>query len=195
MATRSVTRTNGGNVTWLILAIRALTVAGLVAASHTAGCENKPSSPASRQAPKDTKVTISDKTFTLETALTPSKQFQGLSGRTDIPADGGMVFVFPSAQDRYFVMRDCPVAIDIVFLDSMMKVTAQHEMVPETPRSEAEKVLFNGSNQAYEDRLTRYHSKFPAQYVLEFKGGTIKQLNLKEGQKVELDPDLRKWAR
>ncbi|XVJ58519.1 MAG: DUF192 domain-containing protein [Tepidisphaera sp.] len=184
-------------MTWMILVLRALTVAGVIAASHTAGCEQKPaSSSGARQAPKETKVAINGKTFTLETALTPTKQFQGLSGRTDIPADGGMVFVFPTAQERYFVMRDCPVPIDIVFLDSMMKVTAQHEMVPETPRSEAEKVNgINGTNEQYEARLARYHSKFPAQYVLEFKGGTLKQLNIKEGQKIELDPDLRKWSR
>jgi uncharacterized membrane protein (UPF0127 family) len=132
----------------------------------------------------------------METALTPSKQFQGLSGRTDIPADGGMVFVFPRAEERYFVMRDCPVPIDIVFLDAKMRVTAWHEMQPETPRTEAEKVLDqSGSNQGYELRLKRYHSKFPAQYVLEFKGGTVKGLNLKEGQVIELDPDLKKWTR
>jgi uncharacterized membrane protein (UPF0127 family) len=187
---------NGGNVTWIYILIRAMGIAGLAAASHTAGCEGQTTKPSATTAPKDTKLTIADKTFTLEAALTPTKQFKGLSGRTDIPSDGGMIFVFPSAQERYFVMRDCPVAIDIVYLDAKMNVTAMHEMVPEPPRSEAEKVLDqNGTNRAYEDRLHRYHSKFPAMYVLEFKGGTIKGLNLKEGQKLQIDPELRKWAR
>ena len=190
-------RMNGGNVTWVYILIRAMGIAGLAAASHTAGCEGQSAkTPATNTAPKDTTVTIAGKSFTLETAFTPSKQQKGLSGRTDIPSDGGMIFVFPFAQERYFVMRDCPVPIDIVFLDAKMKVTAQHEMLPETPRSEAEKVLgANGSNEEYEARLKRYHSKFPAMYVLEFKGGTIKGLGLKDGQKIEIDPDLKKWSR
>ena len=188
-------RMNGGNVTWLYILIRAMGIAGLAAASHTAGCEGKTTTPASNTAPKDTKITIAGKTFTLETALTPSKQFKGMSGRTDIPADGGMIFVFPSAQERYFVMRDCPIPIDIVYLDAKMKVTAQHEMVPEQPSTEAEIATVTDGTNAYEKRLNRYHSKFPAMYVLEFKGGTIKALNLKEGQKIEIDPDLRKWSR
>ena len=187
---------NGGNVTWVYILIRAMGIAGLAAASHTAGCEGQAAkTPATNTAPKDTTITIAGKPFTLETAFTPSKQFKGLSGRTDIPSDGGMIFVFPFAQERYFVMRDCPVPIDIVFLDAKMKVTAQHEMVPEPPSTPPELVTDKDGSNAYEKRLKRYHSKFPAMYVLEFKGGTIKGLNLKEGQKIEIDPDLKKWSR
>jgi uncharacterized membrane protein (UPF0127 family) len=187
---------NGGNVTWVYILIRAMGIAGLAAASHSAGCEGQSAkTPASNTAPKDTTVTIAGKAFTLETALSPTKQFKGLSGRTDIPSDGGMIFVFPTAQERYFVMRDCPVPIDIVFLDAKMKVTAQHEMVPEPPSTPAELVPDSDGRNAYERRLKPYHSKFPAMYVLEFKGGTIKGLNLKEGQKLEIDPDLKKWSR
>jgi uncharacterized protein len=181
-------------MTWLVIVIRAAVLAAVAAvgSSPLTGCEGK-AAPAKREAPKDTQVTIAGKTFTMETALTPSKQFQGLSGRTDIPADGGMVFVFPRAEERYFVMRDCPVPIDIVFLDAKMRVTAWHEMKPEPVRTEAEK---DGAGaQAYEARLVKYHSKYPAQYVLEFKGGTAAGLGLKEGQEIKLNPDLKKWAR
>jgi uncharacterized membrane protein (UPF0127 family) len=184
----------GGLMTWLVIVIRALVLAAAAAGmSPLSGCEGKATPAKKNEPPKSTSVTVGGKTYALETALTPSKQFQGLSGRTDIPADGGMVFVFPRAEERYFVMRDCPVPIDIVFLDAKMRVTAWHEMKPETPRTEAEKS--GPAAQAYEQRLVKYHSKFPAQYVLEFKGGTVKGLNLKEGQVIELDPDLKKWTR
>jgi uncharacterized membrane protein (UPF0127 family) len=69
-------------------------------------------------------------------------------------------------------------------------------MKAEAPRTPAETPLdARGVNDQYEARLARYHSGFPAQYVLEFKGGTIKGLNLKEGQKIDIDPDLKRWAR
>src|SRR3954469_19885695 len=66
---------------------------------------------------KDTKfedVKISGKTFHLELALEQDKRFKGLSDRESIPADGGMLFVFPQPVTSSFVMRDCPVPIDII---------------------------------------------------------------------------------
>ena len=176
-------------------AVLAVTAAGSSVPMH--GCE-KPGNkaPATATPPATSPVTIAGKTFTLECALLPSKQFRGLSGRTDIPADGGMIFVFPRAEERYFVMRDCPVDIDIIFLDAQMKITKFHEMKVEPPRSAEETPNdTRGVNDKYESRLARYHSGFPAQYALEFKGGTIKGLNLKEGQKIDIDPDLKRWAR
>lgn len=152
---------------------------------------------------KDTKVTIGGKSFTLELALDDKTRFQGLSGRTEIKPDEGMLFIFPRAEERYFVMRDCPVDIDIIFLDGVMKITAMHEMKPEDPRKDDEKQLESApgipewarTNRKYEERLKRYYSKFASQYVIELKGGTLKGLGLKEGQKIELDPALKKWVR
>lgn len=194
-------RTQLTDTGWLVRTLvrtALLAAAGAGSSGPLHGCE-KPSGSKPVQgtsAPTTTRITISGKPFNLECALVPAKQFRGLSGRTDIPADGGMIFVFPRAEERYFVMRDCPVDIDIIFVDAQMKITAMHEMKKGPERTEAEKVLDSrGVNDEYEKRLIPYHSKFPAQYVLEFKGGTLKQLNLKEGDKLEIDPDLKKWAR
>lgn len=186
---------------WLIRTLvrtALLAAAGAGSSGPLHGCE-KPSGPkpsATATAPTTTAITISGKTFNLECALVPAKQFKGLSDRTDIPADGGMIFVFPRAEERYFVMRDCPVDIDIIFVDAQMKITATHEMKAGPVRTEAQKVKDSrGVNEEYERLLTPYHSKFPAQYALEFKGGTLQALNLKEGDKLDIDPDLKKWAR
>src|SRR5690349_15624292 len=62
--------------------------------------------------PRYADVSIDGKKFHLELALDQEKRFKGLSGRDQIPENGGMLFVFPAAQELGFVMRDCPVDID-----------------------------------------------------------------------------------
>jgi hypothetical protein len=142
------------------------------------------------------RVTISGRTFNLELAIDEEKRFRGLSGREVIPADGGMLFVFPRPMATWFVMRDCPVPIDIIFLDPTGRITAMHEMQPDPPRAENEKELdppFSGApawswvNQAYEERLSKFPSKYAAQFAIELKGGTLPSLNLNAGDKIELD--------
>jgi uncharacterized membrane protein (UPF0127 family) len=173
------TLTHGGVGSVLLLAVAA--AAALLA---TRGCDNKESVGAAVAT-----VSLGGKSFHLELALDQETRFKGLSGRTFIEPDGGMLFVFTRPLRLDFVMRDCPIPIDIVFLDGSGRITATHEMTPEPPRSEVEKVIdpATGANQAYEDRLKRYSSGFDAQFVIEIRGGTLKTLNLKRGDKVNLD--------
>jgi len=150
------------------------------------------------------KVTISGKEFKLELANTDETRFKGLSGRATIPADGGMLFVFPArgVQTHGFVMRDCPAPIDIIYLDASGRIVAMHKMVPEPPRTAAEKVLkqvpgypaWTATNEDYEKRLRQYSSGFPSQFVIELAGNTLDSLNLKAGQKIELPFDRLKKA-
>lgn len=145
-------------------------------------------------------VTISGKTFELERADTGETRFHGLSGRSSIPANGGMLFVFPARQvQRHgFVMRDCPVAIDIIYLDVAGRIVGMHKMVPEPPRSEAEKAIDpeTSVNAAYEARLKKYNATYPAQFAIELAGNTLDSLKLKDGDKIDLDLDrLKKLAK
>ena len=48
----------------------------------------------------------------IEIADTPAAREQGLSGRTEIPEDYGMLFVFPDKGDYGFWMKDLMVSID-----------------------------------------------------------------------------------
>lgn len=194
------------NMTVAAVVLKALCVGSLAGGIAAAGgCDEVGSADPSKrkEPPKDTKVNIGGKSFTLELAIDDKTRFQGLSGRKEIKPDEGMLFIFPRAEERYFVMRDCPVDIDIIFLDGVMKITAMHEMKPEEPRKDDEKELepapgvpeWARTNRKYEERLKRYYSKFASQYVIELKGGTLKGLGLKEGQKIDLDPSLKKWVR
>lgn len=159
-------------------------------------------SPAADEVRKES-VTLGGRTFKLELALDHKTRFKGLSGRSEIAEDGGMLFAFAQPQKRlYFVMRDCPVPIGIIFLDATGRIVAMHEMTPEAPRTDEEKILspqregdppWAWINADYESRLKRYPSRHDAQFVIEIKGGLLEGLKLEDGQRINLD--TRKLAR
>lgn len=154
----------------------------------TGGCGQQQSSAASNVE----SVKIDDEWFHLELALDPATRFKGLSDRTHIDEDGGMLFVFPRAAVQAFVMRECPIPIDIIFLDPAGRIVAMHQMVPEDPRREDEPETDNPGADKYEQRLKRYSSKFAAQFVIELAGGTLDRLEIAEGDLIKLDTDALK---
>ena len=135
-------------------------------------------------------VKIKGKTFTLDLAADNPTRMLGLGGREVIPEDGGMLFVFPESRGLRFVMRDCPVAIDVAFLDPEGVVTAVHHMPPEEPQGPEE------TDMLYENRLAKYSSRFAAQFAIELKGGKMEELGIKAGDKIDLDlARLKRLAR
>lgn len=138
------------------------------------------------------RVPIGGRTFKLELAADTLTRTKGLGGRAEIAEDGGMLFVFPDQQVQVlqFLMRDCLTDIDIVFLDPSGRITAMHGMKVEPPRGPGEGVAGNLDSResfAYESRLRRYSSRFPAQFAIELRGGTLPGLKLEAGQKISLD--------
>lgn len=167
-----------------LLLSRVAMATALAATLQLSACDEPPADD-----DKFAKVTIKDKEFKLELALDDTKRFKGLSDRKEIPKDGGMLFVFAQrdVEVHEFVMRDCPVPIDIIFLDSSGRVTAKHKMKVEEPRKPDEPETKDPSDDKYEQRLKRYSSKYPAQFVIELAGDTLDTLEVKEGDKVKLD--------
>lgn len=173
------------------------------AAAESDVATQAPAKPASRTA----KVTIAGETFDLELALDDESRFRGLSGRTEIARNGGMLFVFPDVSVRVqgFVMRDCPIPIDIIYVGRDGRVVSMFAMTPEAPRSDDERELsppFSGAprwawvNAKYEARLQQYNSRYPAQYVIELAGGRLKDLKVQEGDLIEFDREsLKKRAK
>ncbi len=51
-----------------------------------------------------------------EVVTTQAAQAQGLGGRSDVPENYGMLFVFPTDQRVGFWMKDMQVPIDIIWL-------------------------------------------------------------------------------
>jgi len=146
------------------------------------GCEEKPKAPAGFMA-----VTIGGRPFTLEIAADDAKRTKGLGGRTEIAPDGGMLFSFRASAIRHFIMRDCPVDIDIIFLDAACNVTRTHAMKAEPPRGEGEGEPGDFVNPKYHSRLKQYSSRYSAKYAIELRGGTLEGLGVQEGDHIELD--------
>ena len=70
--------------------------------------------------------TASGKTynFTVELPTTPQEQATGEMFRTLIPADEGMLFVWPTPQVSEMWMKNCPVPEDMVFIGADGKIVA-----------------------------------------------------------------------
>ncbi len=148
------------------------------------GCESF------RRDPRSVAVEITDERFSLEVAADDTTRVRGLMARTEIPADGGMIFIFPEPAIRSFWMGYCLTDIDLIFLDPNGRVTAVHRMTEESPRREGE------SEPAYRARLRDYPSLYPAQFAIELQAGAIDRLGIGFDDKIELDlPRLKALAR
>ncbi len=166
-----------GRLLWPALALLAM-LAG-------AGCENAPESK-----PGLVTVHVADEVFFLEPALDNSKRVPGLGHREEIASDGGMIFAFPNRAERAFIMRHCPIPIDIAYVSDTGRVVTMYEMQPETPQAEGE------SDWDYEMRLKRYPSRFPVRFVLEFSGGRLEELGVSVGDEIRFDmDDLKRRAK
>jgi uncharacterized membrane protein (UPF0127 family) len=130
---------------------------------------------AAARIPETASVRVADEVFDVEVAVDSGTRMRGLSGRSEIARNGGMLFVLPKAQVFEMVMRDCPIPIDVAFLDSGGRVVAIHEMIPESPRRAVE------SSFTYEQRLPTYGSGVPVQFALETAGGRFAELGVKPG--------------
>lgn len=125
-------------------------------------------------------MTIGGRTFLLEVAEDAATQQQGLGGRREIARDGGMLFVFEEAGWQSFVMRDCVIPIDLIYLDETGRVVSVHAMTPEAPRSVDEGNGIDGELR-YMARLESYVSGGDAKYAVEVRGGTIAELGIAAG--------------
>lgn len=128
-------------------------------------------------------ATIAGQRFSLVVSCSDPTRQRGLGGVREIAADGGMIFVFPDCRMRGFWMKDCLTDMDIVYLDALGYVTAVYTMRIEPPKRADE------TDFAYEERLPRYSSVLPSQFVIELRPGRAAELGLRTQQKVELDRD------
>jgi uncharacterized membrane protein (UPF0127 family) len=94
-------------------------------------------------------------------------------------------------------MRDCPIDIDIIYLDGSGRVLTMHNMKFEDARKPGvEDADKDGFNETYDNRLKKYSSRYPSQFVVELQGGMIQKIGLKENDVVKLDVEgLKKLAK
>lgn len=118
---------------------------------------------------------VGNRTIDLEIANTPTQRYLGLSGRSEICLDCGMLFSFPKKEKQSFVMRNMSFPLDIIFITEGKIVKIYHDLRPE------------GSSPQ-----NIYDSEVPVDYVIELLGSRAKTLKIEEGDVIKL-PELSSY--
>ena len=77
-------------------------------------------------------IRIGPHTFQVEVAATPQQRERGLMGRTRLPENGGMLFIFDNAGRHCFWMRNTPLPLSIAFIDKAGRIANIADMQPHT---------------------------------------------------------------
>lgn len=99
-----------------------------------------------------------------QVAATPKQREIGLMYRSDMPTGEGMVFVFESASELCFWMKNTVIPLTAAFLTEDGTIINLEDMKPKTTDSHC--------------------AKKPARYVLEMNQGWFAKRGIKEGQKI-----------
>ncbi len=103
--------------------------------------------------------------FEVEIADTPAKRELGLQYRRELPADRGMIFLFPHEAEQTFWMKNTPIPLDMIFINSDRRIIGIAEQA----------VPFS-----LDPRSVGRASRF----VLEVNGGLSKRYGIQAGDSV-----------
>jgi uncharacterized protein len=107
------------------------------------------------------RMQIGTQPFTLEVAATDKARQMGLMHRQSMPADRGMIFVFPEERHLGFWMKNTLIPLDIIYLDKDGKVVSVRQMKPRDESS--------------------VPSGAPAKYAIELNEGAARRAGVKAG--------------
>lgn len=117
-------------------------------------------------------VSIGDVPVRVDVADNPSERQLGLSGRDNLPATEGLLFVFPESDYHGIWMKDMRFPIDVIWIDEHFKVIdITRNLKPETfPR-------------IFEPRV-------PARFIIETNSNFTASFGIKIGDAVAFPEDL-----
>ena len=133
------------------------------------GCEKQP--PPANLRENQVLMNLGGGQFKLEIADTPEKQKIGLMERRFMPANEGMIFVFPNEQPRAFYMRDTYIPLDIIYLSADGRIISIKQMKPLDE--------------------TSVPSDGPCKYAIELNAGTAQKMGLKVGDVLTIPEKAR----
>jgi uncharacterized membrane protein (UPF0127 family) len=117
-------------------------------------------------------VTIDGKAITVEVANTEAEREQGLSGRTSLAADSGMLFIFDTkGVNPTFWMKDMLIPLDFIWISNNKIVKIDKNVPNPSPNTSA-------------SGLTLYTVGQPIDYVLEVNAGFSQNNSIKVGDSV-----------
>ena len=119
----------------------------------------------------------SGREFSLEIAADPADRQRGYMFRERVGPNEGMLFVFETSQPHGFWMKNCKVALDLIWLDEQFRVVDMALRMPPCPE---------------EGECPMIQPLRAARYVLEVAGGTVDAEGLRRGQRLVImsDPAL-----
>lgn len=159
----------------IVRSVVVLPVAALVLAAPLAGCGSTDgtTTPTSiveaLTLPIGATLTMEGTRIDLEVARTPAEQQTGLMGRTDLPADRGMLFPTSRPIGMSMWMANTPIPLDIVFLRDGI-VTRVVDSAPPCTSSPC----------------PIWSSDGPVDAVLELRGGRAAELGIVPGRPLEI---------
>jgi uncharacterized membrane protein (UPF0127 family) len=115
-----------------------------------------------QQTPTPTSLSVTLPLTQLEIANTPALRAKGLMERTSICDSCGMLFVFDNEQVQSFWMKNTPLPLDMIFMDTNGNVNTIHR------------------NTVPNQEFPTYSSTKPSKYVLEVPAGWSDKHNIKE---------------
>lgn len=115
------------------------------------------------------RLRIGNKLVEVQVASTPEQRQMGLMWRQEMPADEGMLFMFPEAQMQCFWMRNTLLPLTAAFLDEQGRVVNFADMQPLSEASHC--------------------SEAPVRYVLELHQGWFHQRGLGAWNQVQIIRD------
>jgi len=113
-------------------------------------------------------LSVAGHTLSAELAATPAAQQCGLSLRDSLPADTGMLFVFPHPVTIAFWMKDTRMPLSIAFIDDQGRILALADM-------------------AAGDTRTQHRPSLPYRYALETNLGWFARHQIQPGDTVLFD--------
>ena len=128
--------------------------------------------PAGRpQALPTTPIMLGGRVFEVQVANDPLEREVGLMHVAEMPAEAGMIFVFPRAGRLGFWMKNTLIPLDIIYLDPTGRVVQTATMSP--------------GDEAVTD------SVYAAQYAVEINAGLVAELGIERGDRIFIPMDAR----
>lgn len=103
-------------------------------------------------------------TVAAEVADSPQERAIGLMGRSSLPVNQGMIFVYPDEAVRSFWMKNTPLPLSIAFIDKLGRVVHIAELKP--------------------NDTTPVSSQVPAMFALEMDSGWFAEHGVTIGQPI-----------
>lgn len=123
-----------------------------------------------RVLPISARARIADRPIELEVAKTTEQQAMGLMYRTDLPDDRGMLFEFKPARWVNFWMKNCQIALDMIFIRDGVVTAIEVSAPPCTA-----------------DPCPTYGPDTAVDRVIELRGGRAAELGVKVGDRIAIE--------